>query len=154
MQTSRSVEIWVGIFVALGMAALLGLAMRVSGLTEFQEGPSYELTATFSHIGGLKVRAPVTVAGVRIGRVAAIELDPDTLRARVTLSIQERYDRLPEDTSAQILTSGLLGEQYIGLQPGAPDFFLEPGDEILYTQSAMVLEQLISRFLFSQTEGD
>ncbi len=153
MQTSRSVEIWVGIFVALGLAALLGLALRVSNLTDFQEGAGYELTATFSNVGSLRVRAPVTVAGVRIGRVTAVELDPDTLRATVRMSIDERY-RLPEDTSASILTAGILGEQYIGLQPGAPDFFLEPGDEIQYTQPAMVLEQLISRFLFSQTEGE
>jgi phospholipid/cholesterol/gamma-HCH transport system substrate-binding protein len=154
MQTSRSVEIWVGIFVALGAAALLGLALRVSNLTEFQEGPSYELTAQFANVGGLKVRAPVTVAGVRVGRVKAIDLDPSSLRAKVTLSILAQYDQLPEDTSASILTAGLLGDQYIGLQPGAPEFFLEPGDEIQYTQSAMVLEQLISRFLFSQTEGE
>lgn len=153
MQTSRTLELWVGLFVALGLAALLALTFRVSNLTEFREGPTYELTATFSNIGALRPRAQVTVAGVRIGRVAAINLDPDTLRAEVTLEIDARYE-LPEDTSAQILTAGILGDNYIGLQPGAPGFYLEPGDEIQYTQSAMVLEQLISRFLFSAAEGE
>ncbi|RFA30294.1 outer membrane lipid asymmetry maintenance protein MlaD [Alkalilimnicola ehrlichii] len=155
MQTSRVVEIWVGIFVALGLAALLGLAVQVSNLTEFRQGPTYELTASFRNIGNLKPRAPVTVGGVRIGRVASIELNPETWRADVVLEIDARFQGLPAETDARIMTAGLLGEQYIGLTPGAPGFgYLEDGDEIEYTQPALVLEDLIGTFMVRQIEGE
>lgn len=149
MQT-RTIEISVGIFVALGLAALLMLGMKVSNLGQLTEGEGYQVTARFTNIGGLKVRAPVTMAGVRIGRVTAIGFDEQTYEALVELTIQDTYDRLPEDTSASIYTAGLLGEQYVSLEPGADDLFLEAGAEIRLTQSALVLERLVGQFLFNQ----
>jgi phospholipid/cholesterol/gamma-HCH transport system substrate-binding protein len=154
MYTSRKVEIWVGVFVTLGMAALFGLAIGVSNITEFREPSGYTLTAHFQNIGGLKAKAPVTMAGVRVGRVTGIELDESNFQAKVSLLIYSRYDQLPDDTSASILTSGLLGEQYVGLEPGGSDLYLTEGDEITLTQSALVLEQIIGQFLFSKaSEG-
>jgi phospholipid/cholesterol/gamma-HCH transport system substrate-binding protein len=154
MQSSRALEIWVGLFAALGLLALFVLAMRVSNLNDFSEPEGYDLTAYFQNIGGLKVKAPVTMAGVRIGRVTGIELDEGTFRAKVTLAIRPDYDRLPEDTSAAILTSGLLGEQYVGLEPGGSDINLKAGERIQYTQSALVLEQIIGQFLYSKAAGE
>jgi phospholipid/cholesterol/gamma-HCH transport system substrate-binding protein len=154
MQSSRTVEIWVGVFVALGLLALFVLAMRVSNLNDFNEPEGYQLTAYFRNVGGLKVRAPVSMAGVRIGRVTGIELDQDSFKAKVTLAIRPDHDQLPEDTSAAILTSGLLGEQYIGLEPGGSDLNLRPGERIQYTQSALVLEQIIGQFLYSKAAGE
>lgn len=150
MQT-RTIEISVGVFVALGLAALLMLSMKVSNLSRLTEGDGYRITARFANIGGLKVRAPVTMAGVRIGRVTGIDFDTDTYEALVELTIQSQYDRLPEDTSASIYTAGLLGEQYVSLEPGAEERFLKQGDEIQLTQSALVLERLVGQFLFSRT---
>lgn len=147
---SRAVEIWVGVFVAAGLAALFMLAMQVSNLGRFTDDNGYTLSAGFENIGGLKVRSPVTVAGVRIGRVAAIGYDSDTFEAVVTLRIDGRYDQLPRDTSASILTAGLLGEQYIGLEPGGDEAVLGDGDRIQLTQSALVLEKIIGQFLFSK----
>lgn len=150
MHSSRMMEIWVGVFVALGVAALLVLALKVSNLNDFKGGDGYELTADFRNVGGLKPRAPVTMAGVRIGRVKGIDLDEQSFQARVILEIDSQYDQLPDDTSASILTSGLLGEQYIGLEPGGSDLYLGAGDEILLTQSALVLEQIIGQFLYGK----
>jgi phospholipid/cholesterol/gamma-HCH transport system substrate-binding protein len=151
MQT-RNLEISVGVFVALGLAALLMLGMKVSNLSRLTEGEGYRVTARFANIGGLKVRAPVTMAGVLIGRVTDIHFDESTYEALVELTIQSKYDRLPEDTSASIYTAGLLGEQYVSLEPGAEESFLTQGDEIRLTQSALVLERLVGQFLFSKAE--
>lgn len=147
---NRSVEIMVGVFVALGLAALFMLAMRVSNLNAFSQAGGYEISARFDNIGGLKVRSPVTMAGVLVGRVAAIELDGKSYEAVVRLSLSPEYDQLPTDTSASIFTAGLLGEQYIGLEAGGDETFLKNGDEIRLTQSAIVLEQLIGQFLYGQ----
>lgn len=144
-------EIAVGLFIAAGLAALFMLAMKVSNISAFTEGNGYQLSARFENIGGLKVRSPVTMGGVRIGRVAAIEFDQDSYQAVVTLKINPQYDRIPKDSSASIYTSGLLGEQYVGLEPGADDLYMQDQDRISLTQSALVMERLISKFLFNQT---
>lgn len=146
----KFVEIWVGIFVAAGLAALAMLAFKVGNLGDAEVDNPYQVYAPFDNIGGLKVRSAVTMAGVRIGRVGAIEFNEEQFRAVVTMNIDGRYDRIPSDTSASILTSGLLGEQYIGLQPGGAEESLKAGDTLEYTQSAVVLEQLISKFLFDK----
>ncbi|MFO7594429.1 MAG: outer membrane lipid asymmetry maintenance protein MlaD [Pseudomonadota bacterium] len=155
MMQSRTVEIWVGLFIAAGMAALFMLAMQVSNLTVINDDEGYGITARFENISGLKVRSPVTVAGVRVGRVTDIGFDPKTFQAVVTMNISSQYDELPMDTSAAIYTSGLLGEQYIGLEPGGDFEMLADGDEIMLTQSAIILEQMIGQLLFSQgSKGD
>jgi phospholipid/cholesterol/gamma-HCH transport system substrate-binding protein len=155
MQTSRLLEIWVGFFIALGLLALLFLALQVSNLAEFTpDQKSYKLTARFENIGALRVRAPVSIAGVTIGRVSHIGYDQQSYQAVVEMQIEPAYSRLPVDTSASILTSGLLGEQYVGLSPGGADEYLKDGDPLELTQSAFVLEQMISRFLFSKAEGE
>lgn len=148
---TRAVEFLVGLFMLLFLAAMFVLAMRVSNLSGFGGGNGYPVQAYFENIGGLKVRAPVSAGGVRVGRVSDIEYDTDTFQALVTLNIDEEYSSFPIDTSASIYTAGLLGEQYIGLEPGAEDDFLEAGHEIELTQSAVVLEKLISQFLFSRS---
>lgn len=150
MIQSRTVEIAVGLFVAAGLAALFVLAMRVSNLTVFSETEGYTVSAQFSNIGGLKVRAPVTVAGVRIGRVASINYDSDAFEAVVQMVIDSRYDKLPTDSSASIQTAGLLGEQYVGLEPGGAEDYLKDGSRLKYTQSALVLEQIIGQFLYGK----
>ncbi len=154
MMQSRTVEIWVGLFIAAGMAALFMLAMQVSNLTLVNNDEGYNVTARFENISGLKVRAAVTVAGVRVGRVTDIGFDPQTFEAVVTMNISNQYDQLPLDTSASIFTAGLLGEQYVGLEPGGEMELLEDGSEIMLTQSALILEQLIGQFLFSKAEGE
>lgn len=154
MLRTRLLEIGVGAFMAAGIVALFFLAMQVSNLSATTTGAGYEIKARFDNIGSLKVRSPVSMAGVRIGRVVGIGFDPKTYEALVTLHIESRYDRIPDDTFANIYTAGLLGEQYIGLDPGGSDRFLIAGDEIQHTQSAMVLEQLIGQFLFKKAEGD
>ncbi len=154
MQNTRLVETMVGVFIAAGAAALLMLAMKVSNLNAFSDVEGYEVTAQFENIGGLKVLSPVSVGGVRIGRVSAIDFDQEDYEAVVTMAINPQYDRLPVDTSASIFTSGLLGEQYIGFEPGGEERFLKDGDQITLTQSAMVLEQIIGQFIFSKaSEG-
>lgn len=150
----RTLELGVGVFVALGLAALTFLAFRVGNLSGGDIDGGYRLKARFDNIGGLKVKAPVTVAGVRVGRVADIGFDPQDFQAVVTLTIDPRYNGLPKDTGASILTAGLLGEQYIGLEPGGAPEPLREGDELKLTQSALVLEQIIGQFLFSKAEGD
>jgi phospholipid/cholesterol/gamma-HCH transport system substrate-binding protein len=143
----RYLEVSVGLFVLLGVAALFYLAIQVSNIAEYRDRDTYRVVAYFDHIGGLKVRAPVTVSGVRIGRVAQIAYDPERFQARVTLAIQAGLDYLPADTQASIFTAGLLGEQYIALEPGGDDEMLADGDEVLFTQSALVLENMIGRVL-------
>ncbi|BCX88899.1 phospholipid/cholesterol/gamma-HCH transport system substrate-binding protein [Methylomarinovum tepidoasis] len=152
MEKSRLIEIWVGIFVAIGLGALFLLAMEVSNLTEFRDqNQGYRLYARFQNIGTLKVRAPVKLAGVPIGRVSRISLDPERYEAVVEMRIQPAY-KLPDDSIASIYTSGLLGEQYVGIDAGgSPDYF-EDGDEIEITQSALVLEELIGKFLVKSSE--
>ena len=147
---SRTIEIWVGVFVAGGLAALFMLAMQVSNLTVVNGAEGYHIKARFDNISGLNVRSPVTMAGVRIGRVVDIGFDEKTFEAVVRMRIDSRYDQLPEDTSASVYTSGLLGEKYIGLEPGGALDNLSDGDVIHLTQSSLVLEQLIGQFLFSQ----
>lgn len=151
--TTRTIEILVGIFVALGLAALFMLAMKVSNLTEYSDEGGYTVSANFDNIGGLKVRAPVTMAGVRIGRVTGIQYDRERYQATVAMTIAPAYDYLPVDSHASIFTAGLLGEQYIAVEPGAEDDTLKQGGRIEYTQSALVLEQIIGRVLVSLTSG-
>jgi phospholipid/cholesterol/gamma-HCH transport system substrate-binding protein len=149
--STRTIEILVGIFVAAGLGALFTLAMRVSNLSALTEGEGYQIVAYFQNIGGLKVRSPVTVSGVRVGRVSSISYDPKQYQAKVILTIDPSQDYFPIDTSASIYTAGLLGEQYIALEPGAEEQTLKQGDTIEYTQSAMILEQLIGQVLVKLT---
>ncbi len=149
--TTRTIEIAVGIFVALGLAGLFMLAMQVSNISEYRNTDGYTVNAYFTNIGGLKVRAPVTVSGVRVGRVTAIRYDPERFQARVEMTISAAHDYLPADTQASIYTAGLLGEQYIALEPGGEDDVLVHGSEIFYTQSALVLEEIIGRILVNLT---
>jgi phospholipid/cholesterol/gamma-HCH transport system substrate-binding protein len=145
----RGIESLVGVFVLLGFVAIFYLALKAANLASFNTGETYTLTARFDNIGGLKVRAPVRSAGVTIGRVASITLDTRTYQGLVTLEIQKSIE-FPVDTSAKILTAGLLGDQYIGLEPGGDDKMLRPGDTIKMTQSAVVLENLIGQFLYNR----
>lgn len=148
-------DVWVGVFVALGLLALTLLALNVSNLLSLPSGKGYVLTAEFDNIGGLKVRAPVKLSGVVVGRVEKVSIDPQSFRALVGMRIESNYAIFPKDSSASIYTSGLLGEQYIGISPGAEDVVLKTGDRIALTQSAIVLETLISQFLFNKAaEGD
>jgi phospholipid/cholesterol/gamma-HCH transport system substrate-binding protein len=145
----KGVETLVGLFVLLGMLAVVFLALKAANLASFSTGRTYALTAKFDNIGGLKVRAPVKSAGVTVGRVTGIALDPQSFQGLVTLELVESV-RFPADTSAKILTSGLLGDQYIGLEPGGADQNLKAGDQIRMTQSAVVLENLIGQFLYNR----
>lgn len=150
---TRSLEVLVGFFVCLGIAAVFVLTLRVASLNKVGEsGSSYVVTAKFENTGSLGPGASVKLAGVRIGRVRSISIDPTTFQAVVSLEIDSAHNNIPEDSDAKILTAGLLGEQYIGLQPGADDVPLKNGDEIKFTQSALVLENLIGQFLTSVTE--
>lgn len=151
---SRTVEIAVGAFIALGIAALVMLAMKVGNLTTFGEDSGYQVNARFDNIGGLKVRSPVKMAGVVVGRVGAITYDDETYEAVAELMIFDTFRRIPADTTANIYTAGLLGEQYVSLEPGGDDTYLADGDEISLTQSAVVLEQVIGQFLYSKAAGD
>ncbi len=186
MRQSRALEVWVGLFVGLGIAALVALAFYVGNLGSYSSDAGYQLEARFDEIGGLRVRAPVTISGVQVGRVTSIHIDNQEYRAVVRMEIdpeklplqqlgeqgEQRFDEqgqlllcgkfgrppacstvLYEDASASILTAGMLGEQYIGLEPGGGAFgFLYPGDEIRMTQSSIALEQIIGQFLFNQVE--
>jgi phospholipid/cholesterol/gamma-HCH transport system substrate-binding protein len=145
----KNIELLVGLFVVLGIAALLFLALKAANLGSFSGSDVYTLSARFDNVGGLKTRAPVRSAGVTVGRVASIGLDPKTYQGVVTLDIERSY-QFPKDSSAKILTSGLLGDQYIGLEPGAEEKNLAGGDAIKLTQSAVVLEDLISKVLFNK----
>jgi phospholipid/cholesterol/gamma-HCH transport system substrate-binding protein len=145
----KSLDLWVGLFVLLGAAALVFLALKAGNMSSLSFAPTYAVTTKFDNIGGLKPRAPVKSAGVVVGRVADIRFDDKTFQAVVTLNLESGY-KFPKDSSAKILTSGLLGEQYIGLEPGGDTNNLAAGDRIKMTQSAVVLENLISQFLYSK----
>ena len=147
---SRSmIDLWVGVFVSLGIAALLFLALKVGNLATFSTNQTYQVEAKFANIGGLKVRAPVKSAGVVVGRVASIRFDNESYEAIVTMNLDAHY-QFPRDTTAKILTSGILGEQYVGLEAGGDGVMLKSGDRLRLTQSAVVLENLISQFLFNK----
>lgn len=148
-----TLDLWVGLFVVAGLAAVLVLAMKVGNLSTFNMSESYALQADFDNIGGLKARSPVKSAGVVVGRVTAITFDNKSFRARVSMVVDKRY-QFPKDTFAKILTAGLLGEQYIGLDPGGDELTLKSGDQIAKTQSAVVLESLISSFLYNKAAED
>ena len=147
--STRSTETLVGVFVLLGLAALLFLALKAANLTSFSTEATYPLSARFDNIGGLKARAPVRSAGVTVGRVTGITLDPKTYQGVVSMDIRVGF-QFPKDSSAKILTSGLLGDQYVGLEPGADDANFKPGATITQTQSALVLENLIGQMLFNK----
>ena len=149
MQQTRTVELGTGLFALLGMGALFFLSTQTTGGEDFSADETFEITARFDNVGSLRARAPVSMSGVTIGRGKRIEFDPSALDAVVTMDIDARYDQIPEDSDASILTAGLLGSQYIGLQAGGSEFYLEDGSEILLTQSAIVLESLIGKFLLS-----
>jgi len=144
-------DLWVGIFVIAGIAALLFLALKVGSTSAVSASNSYEVVARFDNIGGLKPRAPVKSAGVVVGRVADIQFDNETFEAAVTLRMDKRY-AFPKDTSAAIMTSGLLGEQYVGLEAGGDSEKLKDKDRILLTQSAVVLENLIGQFIYGKAQ--
>lgn len=145
--TRHTLEIWVGIFVAAGIAALFMLAMKVSNLSTVATGDTYNVTARFDNIGGLSVRSPIKASGVLVGRVSNITYDDKTYSAIVTLSIQQQFNQFPKDSRASIYTAGLLGEQYIELSPGAEDDYLKDGDRLMMADSAMILEQMIGRII-------
>ena len=147
--TKRNIEVMVGLFVLAGMVALLFLALKAANLGNFTAGSTYKVSARFDNVGGLKPRAPVKSAGVTVGRVGGISLDRETFQGVVALDIETKF-QFPKDTSAKILTSGLLGDQYVGLEPGGDDKDLVAGDVIRMTQSAVVLENLIGQFLFDK----
>ena len=151
--TRKAIETTVGLFLLIGVAAMIWLALKVGNWSPVTTH-DYEVTARFNNIGGLTVKAPVTLAGVTIGRVASIGIDADDYSARITLQIDQAHDNLPTDTSAAILTSGLLGAQYVGLDPGAEETYLEDGDRIEITQSAVVLEHLIGQILIRTAEEE
>lgn len=149
-----TLDLWVGVFVAMGIAALLFLALKVGSISGSDIQSPYTLSARFDNIGGLKARAPVKSAGVLVGRVSEIRYDNEHFQAEVVFIVDGRY-KFPTDTFANILTSGLLGEQYLGLDPGGEEKTLAPGDVIKKTQSAVVLEKLISQFMFNKAaEGE
>jgi phospholipid/cholesterol/gamma-HCH transport system substrate-binding protein len=154
MQQTRSVELGTGLFVVLGFAALFFLTTQTTGSETFSGAETYEVQARFQNVGNLKTRAPVSMSGVTIGRVRSVELDPEQLNAVVTFAIDNRYDEIPDDSDASILTAGLLGSQFIGLQAGGSDTYLAEGSEIQFTQSAVVIENLISKYLFNSGSGD
>ncbi|HSH06980.1 MAG TPA: outer membrane lipid asymmetry maintenance protein MlaD [Burkholderiales bacterium] len=149
-----TLDLWVGIFVAAGFGALLFLALKVGNLAAFSTAQTYKVEAKFANIGGLKIRAPIKSAGVVVGRVGNIRFDNETFEAVVTMNLDADY-KFPRDTSAKILTSGLLGEQYVGLEAGGDLKTLKDGDRMRLTQSAVVLENLIGQFLYNKAaEGD
>jgi phospholipid/cholesterol/gamma-HCH transport system substrate-binding protein len=154
MMTRKELDLWVGIFAVIGIGALLFLSLKVANLASFTGADTYRINASFDNIGGLKVRAAVKSAGVVVGRVGEIRFDNGSFEAVVSMDIDGRY-QFPKDSSAKILTSGLLGEQYIGLSPGGDSANLKNGETLKLTQSAVVLENLIGQFLYSKAaEGD
>src|SRR5713101_3111058 len=149
MMTRKELDLWVGIFAVIGIGALLFLSLMVANLASFSAADSYQVNAKFENIGGLKVRGPVKSAGVVVGRVADIRFDNESYEAIVTINLGYEY-QFPRDTTAKILTSGILGEQYVGLEAGGDGVMLKNGDRLRLTQSAVVLENLISQFLFNK----
>ena len=154
MQQTRSVELSAGLFALLGIGALFFLTTKATGGNDFSSVETYTVEARFENVGSLKKRAPVSMSGVTIGRVSSVEFDPQTLEAVVLFEIDSQYDQIPEDSDASILTAGLLGSQYIGLQAGGSDLYLEDGSEVFFTQSAIVLENLIGKFLLNAGSED
>ncbi len=151
MQHSYTQDTLVGFFVACGIAALFYMALQISNLTTYTDTQdTYTITANFENSGGLKVKSLVSVAGVKIGRVSAIRLDKERYESIVEMRIEKKYDTLPSDSTASIFTAGLLGEQYVSIEPGGSDEYLQNGDSIDITQSAIILEQAIGRFLFQK----
>jgi len=153
MQQTRAVELGTGLFVLLGVGALFFLTTQTTGGNDFSASDTFEVPARFENVGSLKRRAPVSMAGVTIGRIATVEFDPASLEAVVVFIIDSRYDQIPDDSDASILTAGLLGSQYIALQAGGSETYLENGSEIMFTQSAIVLENLIGKYLFNRESG-
>ncbi len=152
MENTRARELGTGLFIFLGFAALLFLATQTTDMEEYGGDKGYQVTARFDDVAGLKVRSPVTMAGVNIGRVESIVFDNEQLDALVTLRINPQFNRIPDDSDASILTAGLLGSKYVGLGPGGSETYLTDNSQLAITQSAIVLEQLVSKFLFSQAE--
>lgn len=149
MQQTRAVEVGTGLFVLLGMGALFFLTTQTTGGEDFKAEETFAIEARFENIGSLRTRAPVAMSGVTIGRVTGVRFDPVTLEAVVNMVIDSQFDQIPDDSDASILTSGILGSQYIGLQAGGSDTYFEDGSEVLFTQSAIVLENLIGKFLIN-----
>ena len=154
MRQTRSVEIGTGLFVLLGMSSLFFLTTQTTGGDDFKAESVFTVEARFENIGSLRERAPVTMSGVTIGRVTGVSFDPVMMEAVVEFVIDARFDQIPDDSDAAILTSGILGSQYIGLQAGGSDLYLEDGSEIMFTQSAIVLENLIGKFLVNAGSKD
>ncbi len=154
MQQTRTVEIGTGLFALLGLGALFFLTTQTTGGDDFDAEEIYTVEARFENVGSLRPRAPVAMSGVTIGRVTSITFDPVSLEAVVEFVIDSTYSQIPEDSDATILTAGILGSQYIGLQAGGSDIYLEDGSEIMFTQSAIVLENLIGKFLVNAGGGD
>lgn len=152
MQHTTTQDTFVGLFVAFGIIGLFFLALQVSNLSTFTEHDSYTITARFENSGGLKVKSPVSAAGVKIGRVSSISFDSKTYQSVVKMSIDSQYNTLPDDTTASVFTAGLLGEQYVNLEPGGSDEFLKNGGKIEITQSAIILEKALGQFLFKSAE--
>jgi len=153
MQHSKTQDTLVGLFVASGIAALFYMALQVSNLGSYTGHDSYTLIAHFQNSGGLKVKSPVSIAGVRIGRVIDIHLDPETHESVVEMQIESRYNNLPDDSGASIYTAGLLGEQYISIDPGSSESFFKDKSKIDITSSAIVLEEMIGKFMLNKAEG-
>lgn len=154
MNPRRSHAVGTGLFIVLGFAALAYLATQTTSVANVHQGDSYAVKARFTNVGQLKERAPVKVAGVRVGSVQSIQLEPQRLDALVTLSIDKRFDQIPDDSAAAVFTSGLLGDQYIAVQPGGSPVMLKNGDEMILTQSALQLEDLIGKFLVNGSPAD
>lgn len=152
MQHTSTQDTFVGLFVAAGIVGLFFLALQVSNLSSFTEQDSYTVTARFENSGGLKVKSPVSAAGVKIGKVSSIHFDPKTYESVVQLSIESKYNTLPDDTTASVFTAGLLGEQYVNLDAGGSDEYLKDGSKIDVTNSAIILEKALGQFLFKSAE--
>jgi phospholipid/cholesterol/gamma-HCH transport system substrate-binding protein len=152
MQNTNTQDTLVGLFVAAGIAGLFFLALQVSNLSSFTEHDSYTVTARFQNSGGLKVKSPVSAAGVKIGQVSSITFDPKNFESVVTMSIDSKYNSLPDDTTASIFTAGLLGEQYVSLEPGGSEQYLQNDGKIEITQPAIILEKAIGQFLFKSAD--
>ena len=154
MQQTRTMELGTGLFALLGIGALFFLTTQTTGSHDFDASDTFTVEARFDNAGSLKTRAPVSMSGVTIGRVIDIRFDPEALEAVVTFVVDSQYDQIPDDSGASILTAGLLGSQYVGLTPGGSFFYLEDGSEILITQSAIVLENIIGKFLIGGPPED
>ena len=152
MKNAHTQDTLVGLFVATGIAGLFFLALQVSNLSSFTDHDSYTVTARFQNSGGLKVKSPVSAAGVKIGQVVSISFDPKNFESVVNMSIDSKYNSLPDDTTASIFTAGLLGEQYVSLEPGGSEEYLRNGGKIEITQPAIILEKAIGQFLFKSAE--